>query len=1285
MKKTKGIKRFLSLLLCAAIILNIVPTVSAGNIDPNSDAPQVSYDTAAEGAVLLENKGTLPLDVENTNVAVFGRTQIDFAKGGGGSGDVNTTVLVNFIDGMAAAGIQYDEVLYGVYQEWCTANPAIGAGSATAAGVSSEAEMPLTPELVNSAVEKADVAIVIIGRNSTESYDRAVTDGDWYLSSGEKAMLESVNAAFDEVVVILNIGSLIDLTWVADYDNITAILNAWQPGSYGTRAVGSILVGEVVPSGKLTDTWAYNYEDYPASKYGTFGTGVADPLYNEDIYVGYRYFETFAPDAVMYEFGYGLSYTTFNQEILDFSANASEITIKVKVTNTGHTYSGKEVVQVYYSAPQGRLGKPAYELAAFAKTDILAPGENQVLTITYNTNDMASYDDGGVTGNKSAYVLEVGEYKISAGNSVKNVTSAGSYKVDSLVVTEQLAEALAPETNLNILTTGSYIAATDTYSTGKKTSPKRTLSVESKYDTDLPWIELEGTTSTKFSFEEVAKGTKTAQEFIAQYTLEELVPLFGGSKDPAIIGKAPGAAGGMGQIFTEHGVVMADGPAGLRLNIAGGETGNTAFPVGTMLGCTWNVELIEKFGISVGEEAVYNYVDIWLAPALNIHRDPLCGRNFEYFSEDPVLSGMMAAATTKGVQSQGIGVVVKHFAVNSQEYNRKGSDSIISERAVREVYLKGFEIAIKAANPWYVMTSYNKINGSLASTNYELNTQILRDEWDFEGSVMTDWTALKDNGNASMLRAQQELSMPTLLTITSNNPPAGFAWLPQPGLSSSTLTDSVVCASCGQNYGSRYGWRMGWVTINPRVPCEDASCEREIPAPPAQIPVENWAEGYVEEEGAIYLGTGNERKYICALDELQYDESGIITGLIIGDVTMGEIQRCAVNLFNSMTQGFYLRTQYGLGKAEYTHGDDWYNVQKSGITVQVNATVKLNKSTLELVKGKSETLIATVEGASTISEWSSSKKGFATVDQNGKVTAVRAGTETITVTLANGASASCTVKVTEPATVKLNKQTLELQTGKTETLVATVTPTGSTETRKWSSDKPNIATVNQNGLVTAVNEGTTKVTVELSNGGSASCTIKVVKATTTVQVAKPTGVKATSAGATSIKVSWKKVNGASGYEVYRANSRNGTYKRVATVSASNSTFTNKSLTSGKTYFYRVRAYNTVNSARKYSSYSSIVNRKATLEKPQITVKAGKNSVTVSWKKVPGARQYEIYRATSSNGKYTRVKTVSANKLSFTNNKLTKGKSYFYRVRAVQRVGNRNITSAYSAKKSTKAK
>lgn len=917
-------KRICSIVLSCVILLSLIAMpVPAGNLDPTSDAMAVSLEVAEEGAVLLENDGILPIkDVENTSVAVFGRSQYNLIKGGGGSGIVYTSVAYNFVEGMEEAGIQYDKELYKTYSDWCEANPQTGSKS--------NPEMPISGLDFEKFAERNDMAIIVFARNSSEGSDHSEVAGDWYLTEDEEALLAAVSKAFEDVVVILNTGTIIDVSWIDQYQ-VSAVLEAWQPGSYGAISVGKILTGEVTPSGKLMATWAYKYEDYPASKYGTYGLTsesidgdrYVDPIYGEDIYVGYRYFETFDPDAVRYEFGYGLSYTSFDYSIIDTVINDQKINVTVEVENTGD-YAGKDVMQLYFSAPQGKLGKAAYEMGAYAKTKLLQPGEKDTLVLTFDVVDMASYDDSGITGHENCYVLEAGAYDIYAGTSVKKIQKVGTYTASDLIVVEELEEVLAPTYAFDII---KPVATENGFTT--ETIPASLRSegnkVEDKWDTDLPAIELTGV-DKGIKLGHVAAGYYTMDEFLGQFSLAQLVQIYGG-----IYGvrqdnyhyfpeSAFGAAGGIGHTLSHYGVpftVLADGPAGLRLTMKEGDTGNTAFPIGTMQACTWNEELLYRVGVEIGKEAIYNQVSVWLAPAVNIHRDPFCGRNFEYFSEDPVLAGLGGGAVVRGVQSQNVAVSVKHYAANSQEKDRMGGDSIVTERALREVYLKSFEILVKTSDPWTIMTSYNKINGSFTATNYELVTTILRDEWGFSGTVMTDWQSGKDNGNASMIRAQNDLCMPSLTGRGDPTLPDGFT---STGATSSWMgvvhAGTVYCQYCGTEYGDYELYKINNLWIPADEPCVDANgnivegCER----PYDEYEVPDLPEGYTHDDNYIYDADGNT---IVGYNDWLCDRTGLITGYVNGEVSLGELQRSARNIFELLIKvGSYAEVTSDLTIAE---------------------------------------------------------------------------------------------------------------------------------------------------------------------------------------------------------------------------------------------------------------------------------------------------------------------------------------------------------------------------------
>lgn len=903
-------KQVMAIMMAMAVTMTTAPMVScAGNLDPESDAKSVALQVAAEGAVLLENDGVLPIQKDETNVAVFGRTQIDISKGGGGSGTVHTNVSYNFIQGFKEAGISYDQELYKIYEEWCAANSAEGDSSTfgTMGNGASQPEMPIDGLNMDQIAQRNDAAVVIFGRNSSEGGDRQAIEGDWYLSAGEEELLASVSNSFDKVIVILNTGGMVDTSWIEKYD-VNAVLEAWQPGGYGAVSIAKILTGEINPSGSLMDSWAYEYDSYPAQSVAssTFGTNVVNPIYGEDIYVGYRYFETFDPDAVRYEFGYGLSYTTFDYEVKEAKVENDKVKISLSVTNTGDR-SGKEVIQAYYSAPVGTLGNPAYEMGAFGKTPELEPGESCTLELSFDVADMASYDDSGATGHENSYVLEAGDYEIYVGSTVKEIEPVTTYTVDELVVTEELTEVLAPTFAFDVAKAVQDDAGNYVMSMEKASLRSEDNKIEEKWDTDLESYELTGV-DKGIKLGHVAEGYATMEEFISQFTLSELVQIFGGIYGVRIDNyhyfpeSAAGAAGGIGQTLENRGVnftVMADGPAGLRLTMDEDDQGNTYFPMGTMQACTWNVDLLEQTGAEIGKEAKYNQVSVWLAPAINIHRDPLCGRNFEYYSEDPVLAGQCGAAVTKGIQSAGVGVAVKHFALNNQEYSRSGGDSIVTERAQREVYLKPFEILTEQSDPWFIMTSYNRINGSYAATNYELLTTVLRNEWEFKGSVMTDWASGKDNGNASMLRAQGDLCMPSLVGRADPVLPEGFTTEGATDNWYGTVhSGQIYCEYCGTEYGDYSLFKINNLYVPATEPCFDKngtveSCDR--PYEEAEIP--ELPAGYTNDEEYIYDEEGN---IVTEYSSWLLDSTGLITGFVAGDVSLGEIERCAENVFESI-------------------------------------------------------------------------------------------------------------------------------------------------------------------------------------------------------------------------------------------------------------------------------------------------------------------------------------------------------------------------------------------------
>lgn len=713
---------------------------------------------AGEGMVLLKNeKNTLPIR-RGTKVALFGKGTVDYVKGGGGSGDVTVEYIRNLYEGMKIkedeGKVEVFDKLAKYYEKDIQKQYADGA----VPGMTVEPELP--DELLNEAREYTDTAVITICRFSGEGWDRkceAAQDGyvldgeekrnselsakifengDFCLTNAENAMVEKVKKAFPHVIVVMNVGGIVDTKWFRDCDEIQSVLMAWQGGMEGGLATADILCGDVNPSGKLSDTYAKDLEDYPST--ANFHESAFYVDYTEDIYVGYRYFETIpgAAERVNYPFGFGLSYTDFDWKMTGASEENGVITVLTEVTNTGKT-AGKEVIQLYYGAPQGKLGKPAKVLGAFKKTSLLQPGERQILTLKLPVDQMASYDDLGKVC-RSAYVLEAGEYAIYIGTNVRDAAKIDfTYVVKEDTITEQLSRKAAPyHLQKRMLADGSYEELPQREYVEEEGLPR-----QDKYAIGLPCPDTRGQKGIDFldskgvHFSDVADGKMTLDEFMDILTLDDCINLLGGQPNTGCANTF-----GMGNL-PEYGVpnvMTADGPAGLRILPKCG-VNTTAWPCATLLASTWDEELVEKVGKAGAEEVKENNISIWLTPACNIHRSPLCGRNFEYYSEDPYLAGKTGAAMVRGIQSQHIGASVKHFAANNKETNRKDSDSRVSERALREIYLKQFEIIVKEAHPYTIMSSYNLLNGIHASENKELLTGILRDEWEFDGVVTTDW------------------------------------------------------------------------------------------------------------------------------------------------------------------------------------------------------------------------------------------------------------------------------------------------------------------------------------------------------------------------------------------------------------------------------------------------------------------------------------------------------------------------------------------------------------------
>ena len=783
----------------------------SGTTDPEvqpweTEHRKVARRAAAEGIVLLKNEDNLLPLKAGSNVALYGAGAGRTIKGGTGSGDVNERENVSVFQGIKNAGFQvttedwiasYDKIYENARQEWKRSILSkTGEGADTMDFFSVYSTTPFkmpAGDQVQKPAEDADTAIYVLSRIAGEGSDRTADKGDYYLSDDEYQILADICAYYKNVIVLINAGAQVDLSFMDEFENIKALLVIVQPGMEGGNAVADILSGKVNPSGKLADTWAYEYEDYPNSEKFSHNNGnVQTELYEEGIYVGYRYFDTFEV-PVRYGFGYGLSYTDFeisNYRLVKISAE--KISISASVKNTGKV-SGKEVVQVYASLPGGTLEKEAHRLAAYAKTAELKPGETEEVTMEVTVDALTSYDE-----ESAAWILEKGFYGIWIGNSLASAKLCGGMKLDATVTKRQVKNLFPLKQDLEEI-------VQEPSRTAKRAEAAEKLAGEQAM-TVLELHAADITTETVEYKKNADLYEREAMDFVNTLTEEELIDLAAGDPGKAQGGNlgaagisVPGSAGETHRCAVDKGlasIVLADGPAGLRLmkyyhvnegsivsmpfefSLEGGLFYDdsrelpgeryyqycTAIPVGTLLAQTWNQELIREVGAMIGTEMEHFGVTLWLAPGMNIHRNPLCGRNFEYYSEDPYVSGTIAAAMTEGVQSNyGCGTTIKHFACNNQEDNRMGSDSVVSERALREVYLKGFEIAIRQAQPMSIMTSYNLINGVHAANNYDLCTESARNEWGFKGAIMTDWTTTEQGDNCTAsgcMRAGNDLVMP---------------------------------------------------------------------------------------------------------------------------------------------------------------------------------------------------------------------------------------------------------------------------------------------------------------------------------------------------------------------------------------------------------------------------------------------------------------------------------------------------------------------------------------------
>jgi len=839
----------LALALAAALALTGTATAHAATTNPGQGSLELknaalSKRAATEGMVLLENKDSALPIAKSGNVAVFGVGAYKTVKGGTGSGSVNARYVTSVRDGLENAGynVTTSDEYWNAMLAAVAANTGApgGFGDTTPVIAYDKAEAPLTASSVQPKAA-TDVALYVLPRNSGEGKDRSSGQGDYELTDIERGNIEMLGKSYKKVVVLLNVGGIVDTAW---YDAINAsekdpsggtavdsLVVMSQGGQETGDAVVELLNGTVTPSGKLTDTWASKYSYYPASATIAGNDGdSATEKYDEGVYVGYRYFDSFyksidpanTAGVVDYPFGYGLSYTDFQIDTQSVTADIHSVTVKARVTNVGATYSGKEVVEVYASAPQTGVDKPYQELRGYAKTDVLAPGAAQTVTITFDTASLASYD---VT--KAANVLDAGDYVIRVGSSSRNTHVAAKLNIASTTIVEQLANELDgadPATDRTSDPTNFYTYPTEAaelaaaprvaISTAGFVAPNHASANEqdvaaSASGPTAPYYAIDGdkissttaylpsgqtawentgapyqpkagetvksvTTNPAATLYDVYRGTTTMEQLVAGLSVEQLANVVEGATVKGSTLTATGAAGYTTAKYEAKGIpgmTLADGPAGVRITQKPTTTPvatyqfATAFPIGTLLAQTWDRELVQEVGAAIGEEMLEYGATLWLAPGMNIHRDPLNGRNFEYYSEDPLVTGLTAASETKGVQSNpGVGVTIKHYAMNNQETSRNSFNAVVSERAAREIYLRGFEIAVKSAQPMAVMNSYNKINGSYTAASHDVNMDLLRGEWGFKGLVMTDWGGVGQSGVVPTLYGGNDLIMP------GNNP-----------------------------------------------------------------------------------------------------------------------------------------------------------------------------------------------------------------------------------------------------------------------------------------------------------------------------------------------------------------------------------------------------------------------------------------------------------------------------------------------------------------------------------
>ncbi|HKL61692.1 MAG TPA: glycoside hydrolase family 3 N-terminal domain-containing protein [Acholeplasma sp.] len=710
-----------------------------------------------EGMVLLKNDGVLP--IVNQKVNLYGRIMFDYYQSGTGSGGlVNVSKKYSFIEAIKMNPLlEINESLLTIYETWVKDNPFNSGNGMWASEPWSQLEMTLDEDIAKKAQSFSETSIIFIGRTAGEDKDNSATAGSYYLSAEEEVMLKNVSEHSKKTVVVLNVGNTIDLSFIDKY-KISAVLLAYHGGQTGALATIDLITGLANPSGKLTTTICNDLKDYPSND--NFGRVINH--YSEDIYLGYRHFYTFKTNAVRYPFGYGLSYTTFSNEVIKYEIENLTLKLWVRVTNTG-SLGGKTVIQCYFEPPQGLLGAPKLMLLGFKKTKLLKVNEDSEIFFELDLSEMKRYDETGKTGHESSFVIEQGDYQLFLGESSNQLSHFYTHKVDKTFLIESLGEAMRPVVkfkrikpfNDNGLLRVQFEAV-----------PLRTKALKTNFNLMKQGIEIPEKPVTLL---DVHRKSITLDMFVETLSEQDLICLSRGEgmSSPKVTPGTASAFGGLTASLKEKGIPImcaADGPSGIRMDSG---YAATSIPIGTLLASSFNEVLVSDLYYGVALEMQNYDIELLLAPGMNIIRHPLNGRNFEYFSEDPLVTGLMAKAVIDGLDRGGVTGSLKHFCCNNQEYMRFDSDALVSERALREIYLKGYEIAIKQSNVKAIMTAYNPINGNWAASNFDLNTTILRNQWGYDGIVITDWWAKMNDdqglpskeNTAMMIKAQNDIYM----------------------------------------------------------------------------------------------------------------------------------------------------------------------------------------------------------------------------------------------------------------------------------------------------------------------------------------------------------------------------------------------------------------------------------------------------------------------------------------------------------------------------------------------